>query len=232
MGRRWRLGVVGATVLVAGCTLLTDLSGLSGEAATASGSEAGPGSVDGASGGDAGTDVKVTDAAVDVDPSSPCGSATSPLLVGTNDISKTFEDGLSLDVFDTYGYVAVRAGVARCAWLYVSAVPSASAFGLAVYGDIAATTDPGPLLARARMTSVVVGWNVALLDKPVTVAVGQTLWLGFSAEGEGGAVRPLTGCATPLSNHVGEGLGGVPRDPFALVDEYPANCNAAAYLTP
>jgi hypothetical protein len=227
----WRFGVVGATVLVAGCSLLTDLSGLSGGGALST--NASDAAADFSSAGDAGLDAKtVTDAPLDVDPSSPCGSGAPTLLVGSNDLTKTVEDSLAAGVFDTYGYVAAKDGIARCAWLYVSRVSTAGSFTMAVYANVAATTDPGPLLAQARITSVAVGWNAAPLDKPLTIAVGQTLWLGFAAEGEGGAIRPLDGCTTPLSNHVGEGLGGVPHDPFAFVDEYPANCSAAAYLAP
>ncbi len=228
---KWALTVVSSTVLVAGCSLLTDLTGLTGGALSTDDRDA-------SSPADATLDAATLDAFVpsdagsDTSSSSPCGSGPPTRLVGSNDLTNTIDDRLAVGVFDTYGYLATTDGLARCAWLYASGVPISGAFTLAVYANDASTDDPAALLAKARLTSVAIGWNAAPLDKPVVVAAGQTLWLGFSGESEGGAIRTLQGCATALSNHVGEGLGAVPRDPFVLVNEYPTNCGAAAYLAP
>ena len=104
------------------------------------------------------------------------------MLIGANEIAKDY-NRVPTTTVDAYGFTTpstVDVVTARCARLYVGnreeLEDGTIAFG--VYQD--RTLSPSTRLAAASFVDVKVGWNTALLEPPVAVTRGRTLWLAFT----------------------------------------------------
>jgi hypothetical protein len=199
----------GVTLLLAGCSLLTDLGALGDQPPDSSTSDA-----------DSSTS--------DVEAGPPVCVATP--LVGTADLTGLTPDIVSAGSLAVFRFDA-SAGVARCAWIYVSSSgTSVSSVFLAAY-DLDDAGEPSKLLATGTLSSVSVGWNSAPLDHALTFDAGAPLWIGaLSPTGSlpildtsyDGGCQPRTREDTPLA---------FPPPTFDVKSTFPP-CNMGIYLGP
>jgi hypothetical protein len=218
------------------CTLTTNLDGYTSSAKADAGqpidagkhdSSVDPDKLDAA---DASDDDDAPDASIDAPP--PPTDCSDTLLVGSNVMAGTVDDGMGHNVMDTYGYIAINNGTAACGWLYVQdPVPPIAGLGIYAPGS---SGKPGALLGKAIFYAPVHGWNVAKINVTLDITTGTTVWMGGTGFTSGLGVREHEngGCGA-----LHDWAGGVGNTDFLNpADPNPASfttaCEELAYLAP
>ncbi len=150
-------------------------------------------------------------------------------LAGTTDLSALTADYIVGSALDVIRFTA-QAGVARCAWIYLPTVDdSVSTVYLAAY-DTDNGGNPSTLLGTATLAAPIVGWNNAVLDSPITLDAGETLWIG--AVSPTGNLSVLDTAQCDVASSVREDRPvTIPPPTFTQSTTFPA-CNMGVYLGP
>lgn len=180
---------------------------------------------DGQAGAPPGTAEAGSDGGTGCDPGGALivGNKTDPTNAATDDTGGGY--------MDCYGFVAATNATAQCAFLYIDAPPSTAPAYVAVYAESDAGA-PDALLATAQFTAMVPGWNAARLDRPLTVAPGEHVWLGVGAPTGVVHYRYHSGTCTGLEDHADTTAPNGPANPFNAFKTFPNACDLLAYLTP
>jgi hypothetical protein len=173
------------------------------------------------------------DASFDVSSDAADASATCvdpTVIAGNSDITNRTTDNTPAPYIDAYELPVVTSARAGCAWIYLAATPP-PAFQMGVYAD-AADGGPSTLLAQTNVTSPLLGWNAAPLDKPIDVKTGAPVWLGWTVTTGNVTVKVVNaGCTTPgvHTDKLDGGVGTLPTT-FNVTSVDNTYCSPAAYL--
>jgi hypothetical protein len=183
-------------------------------------------------------DAATSDAQALDGPAEPPGADANPgacaidaVIAGSKDTAPLTDSTVPATTIDGYGYYGGGIAVisATCVRIYLAAITNAPMVRIGVYSNGA--SGPDDRRARATLMSPVVGWNVAPLDKPVSIGPGTAIWIGVVPSAGSIAIKVASNCSGPTSRRTNPAADGSLPDPFGGTGAPNAECGAAMYLS-